>query len=63
MFPRKHKFTDGSLGGTCKHCQKSYGLNSWQLKTMPKEMALCESKEAPRMSIWDWLDLDGVDCT
>lgn len=44
----------------CKHCGNVSGLDDWQLKDTPLEMARCP-KSPTRIGFWEWL-FDEVDC-
>lgn len=70
--PRKHVFAKPADRSeedlippwlqSCRHCGKDSGLSLWQLADMPRDMALCESPRAPRMSLGEWF-FGGIDCT
>jgi len=54
IFFKKHIFTKDSWPlCKCKYCGEVMGLDLWQLREMPKEMAKCEKGE--RISILEFL--------
>ncbi|GEM_PF-6665556 len=72
LAPRKHQYTDPGVrpmpeqapnwvGYICVHCNDRSGLDGWQIAETPKEMALCPSNDAPRMTLWEFL-WGCVDC-
>lgn len=57
-WPRKHRF----LGFICIHCDHTTGLDPWQLREMPRDMAECPNRVgAPPFGPFE-LMFGSVDC-
>jgi hypothetical protein len=46
IWPKKHRYTAGYPDGRCIYCGRQTGLDAWQLKELPKEMAMCPKGES-----------------
>jgi hypothetical protein len=42
-----YPFTSNWVGWTCRFCEKISGLDEWQIKAMPVEMAKCAKSDIP----------------
>lgn len=60
---RKHSFANSTnpeplapnwLGRKCFYCNKISGLDDWQIRDMPKDMAKC-SVSKKRSSLWEYI--------
>lgn len=45
----------------CKHCGRVSGLDAWQLREMPIEMARCPDSPV-RIGFWEWWS-GKIDCS
>lgn len=61
LFKKKHNFGSGTMFplATCRHCGDTTGLDNWQLRDMPVDMAECQKGQ--RMGLFELLS-ESVNC-
>lgn len=50
---RKHVYNRGWPYGCCIYCGRMTGLDDWQLKDMPTEMAVCP--KGKKVGFFEWI--------
>lgn len=62
MRKHQYKIQENNLTYKCIYCGRTTGLDSWQIQSMPMDMAKCNSLNSPRIPILKVWFKSGIDC-